>query len=109
MLTPAFCVREGEGVRVEFYFPEAPVEQAKKAMLQVIRSASAEVQEIVFPVIAQDYADAEIALASLEVQQALNRRGITASLRRESQKEIVVTSIDQVISGELDRHLRERE
>lgn len=99
-----------KGVRVEFYFPEAPVEQAKKAMLQVIRSASAEIQEIVFPVISQDYADAEIALASPEVQQALNRRGITASLRRsESQKEIVVASIDQVISGELDRYLRERE
>ncbi|OYD99813.1 hypothetical protein [Nostoc sp. 'Peltigera membranacea cyanobiont' 232] len=98
-----------KGVAVEFYFPEAPVEQAKKSMLQVIRSASAEIQEIVFPVIAKDYADAEIALASPEVQQALNRRGITASLWRESQKEIVVASIDQVVSGELDRYLRERE
>lgn len=98
-----------KGVRVEFYFPESPVEQAKKAMLQVIRSASAEIQEIVFPVIAQDYADAQLALASLEVQAALSRRGITASLQRESQKEIVVVSIDQVISGELDSYLRERE
>ncbi|WP_445630417.1 hypothetical protein [Nostoc sp. DSM 114167] len=98
-----------KGIRVEFYFPEPPVEQAKKAMLQVIRSASAEIQEIVFPVIPQDYADAEIALASAEVQQALNRRGITASLRRQgSQPEIIVASIDQVISGELDRYMRER-
>ncbi|MHC5822093.1 MAG: hypothetical protein ACYT04_41085 [Nostoc sp.] len=98
-----------KGVRVEFYFPEAPVEQAKKAMLQVIRSASDEIEKIVFPVIGQDYADAEIALASSEVQQALNRRGITASLRREPQKQIVIASIDQVVSGELDRYLRERE
>jgi Asp-tRNA(Asn)/Glu-tRNA(Gln) amidotransferase A subunit family amidase len=98
-----------KGVRVEFFVPEAPVEQAKKSMLQVIRNASAEIREIVFPVIAQDYADAEIALASSEVQQALNRRGITASLLRESQEQIVITSIDQVISGELDRYLRERE
>ncbi|MBW4425955.1 MAG: hypothetical protein KME50_16260 [Nostoc desertorum CM1-VF14] len=98
-----------KSVRIEFYFAEAPVEQAKKAMLQVIRSASAEIQEIVFPVIAQDYADAEIALASSEVQQALNRHGMTASLRRESQEQIVIASIDQVVSGELDRYLRERE
>ncbi|MEH2274653.1 MAG: hypothetical protein V7K40_07530 [Nostoc sp.] len=99
-----------KGVSVEFYFPEAPVEQAKKAMLQVIRSASGEIQEIVFPVIPQDYADAEIALASPEVQRALNRRGITASLRRqESQPQIVIASIDQVISGELDRYMRSGE
>lgn len=97
-----------KGVRVEFYLPEAPVKQAKKAMLQVIRSASAEIQEIVFPVIAQDYADAQLALASSEVQLALNRRGITASLRRESQKEIVIATIDQAMSGDLDRYLRER-
>lgn len=98
-----------KGVRVEFYFPEAPVEQAKKAMLQVIRSAEAEIEEIVFPVLAQDYVDAQLALASSEVQQALNRRGITASLRRESQKQIIIASIDQVVSGELDKYLRERE
>lgn len=98
-----------KGIRVEFYFPEAPVEQAKKAMLQVIKGASVEIQEIVFPVLVQDYADAEIALASSEVQQALNRRGITASLRRESQEQIVVASTEQVISGELDKYLRERE
>ena len=99
-----------KGVRVEFYIPEAPVEQAKKSMLLLIRSASAEIQEIVFPVIAQDVADAEIALASAVVQQALNQRNITASLRRVSQKpEIVITSIDQVISGEFDRYMRKWE
>lgn len=99
-----------KGVRVEFYFPDPPVEQAKKAMLQFIRSASTEIQEIVFPVITQDYADAEIALSSAEVQQALNRRNITASLRRVSQKpEIVITSIDQVISGEFNRYMRKWE
>ncbi|OYE02964.1 hypothetical protein [Nostoc sp. 'Peltigera membranacea cyanobiont' 232] len=98
-----------KGVRVEFYFPEAPVEQAKKSMLQVIRSASAEIQEIIFPYLAEDYADAEIALASPEVQRALNRRGITASLRLESQPQIVIATIDQAISSEFNRYFRERE
>ncbi|MDZ8239708.1 MAG: hypothetical protein RMZ69_21590 [Nostoc sp. ChiQUE01a] len=99
-----------KGVSVEFNIPESPVEQAKNHMLQVIRSASAEIQQIVFPVLPQDYADAEIALASAEVQQALNRRNLTASLTRVPQKsEIVIATYDQVMSGELNRYLREIE
>ncbi|MBD2438274.1 hypothetical protein [Nostoc sp. FACHB-110] len=97
-----------KGVRVEFYIPD-PVEQCKKQMMDIIRTASAEVQEIVFPYLAEDYADAEIALASPEIQQALRNRRITASLRLESQPQIVIASIDQVISSEFNRYFRERE
>lgn len=96
-----------KGVSVEFNIPQPPVEQAKNMMLQVIRNASDEIQEIVFPVAVQDYADAEIALNSAEIQQALNRRNITASLKKVSQKpEIIITSIDQIISGDFDRYMR---
>ncbi|BAY08604.1 hypothetical protein [Calothrix sp. NIES-2098] len=96
-----------KNVTVEFYIPQAAVDQAKKHMLQVIRTASNEVEEIVFPYLPQDYADAEIALASTEVQRALRSRGITASLQRVAQTgEIIVASIDQVTYGELDSYLR---
>ncbi|MEH1885864.1 hypothetical protein [Nostoc sp.] len=44
-----------KGVRVEFYFPDPPVEQAKKHMLAVIESADSEVQEILFPYLQEDY------------------------------------------------------
>ncbi len=96
-----------KGVSVEFDIPLPPVEQAKNHMLQAITNAPDEIQEIVFPVLSQDYADAEIALASVEVQQALHRRNITASLTRTTNKpEIVIATYDQAISGELNRYLR---
>lgn len=96
-----------KGVSVEFNIPQPAVEQAKNHILQVIRNASNEIQQIVFPVLPQDYADAEIALASSEVQQALSQRNITASLTRVSQKkEIVIATYDQAMSGELNRYLR---
>ena len=95
-------------ISVEFYIPQPAVEQAKNQMLQVIINAGHEVQQIVFPYLPQDYSDAEIALADNEVQQALNQRNITASLRRVSRKaEIVITTYDQAMSGELDRYLRQ--
>ncbi|MEA5601057.1 hypothetical protein [Nostoc sp. UHCC 0252] len=98
-----------KGVSVEFYFPEPPVEQAKKHMLTVIESADSEVREILFPYLQEDYADAEIAIASPEVQAALVTRGMTASLQRvgPQKPEIVIASYDQVINGELDRFLEE--
>jgi hypothetical protein len=99
-----------KGVRVEFYFPEAPVEQAKKSMLKFINEAPAGIREIVFPYRSSDCADAQVALESAEVQAALTHRGITASIQRIDDKpSIVIASIDQVTSGELDRYLRERE
>ena len=94
-------------ISVEFYIPQPIVEQVKNQMLHFIINAADEVQQIVFPILPEDYADAVIALADKEVQQALNQRNITASLRRVSrQKEIVVATYDQVMSGELDRYLR---
>jgi hypothetical protein len=99
-----------KGVRVEFYFPEAPVEQAKKLMLKFINEAPAGIREIVLPYRSRDCADAQAALELPEVQAALIRRGITAQIQRIDDKpSIIVASIDQVINGELDRYLRERE
>ncbi|MEH1781733.1 MAG: hypothetical protein V7L26_22005 [Nostoc sp.] len=99
-----------KGVRVEFYFPEAPVEQAKKLMLKFINEAPAGIREIVLLYRSRDYADAQAALESPEVQAALTRRDITASIQRiDDEPSIVIASIDQVISGELDRYMRERE
>jgi len=97
-------------VTVEFYIPQAVIEQAKNQMLAVIRSASDEIEQIVFPYLPQDYADAEKALFSVEVQRALRSRRMKASLQLVTQKgEIIIASIDQVISGELNRYLREPE
>lgn len=98
-----------KGVSVEFNIPESPVEQAKNHMLQVITSATDEIQQIVFPVLPQDYADAEIALSSAEVQAALQQRGLTALLQRvgEPKQTIVIATYDQVTNGELDRYLNE--
>lgn len=98
-----------KGVRVEFCFPDPPVEQAKSHMLRVIASAGVEIRTILFPYVQQDYADAEVALASPEVQAALLSRGIIASLQRvgPQKPEIVIASYDQVINGELDRFLGE--
>ena len=97
-------------VSVEFYIPEPPIEQAKKMMVRFVNEAPAEIREIVFPYRSADCADAQAALESPEVQAALTRRDITASIQRIDDKpSIVVASIDQVTSGELDRYLRERE
>ncbi|MDZ8135146.1 MAG: hypothetical protein RM049_07555 [Nostoc sp. DedQUE04] len=99
-----------KNVSVEFYIAEPPIEQAKKWMLKFISEAPADVREIVFPYRARDCADAQAALELAEVQAALTRRGITASIQRiDDQPSIVIASIDQVISGELDRYMRERE
>ncbi|MHC5932228.1 hypothetical protein, partial [Nostoc sp.] len=98
-----------KNVSVEFYIPEPPIEQGKKWMLKFINEAP-EIREIVFPYRSRDCADAQAALESPEVQAALTRRGITASIQRIDDKpSIVIASIDQVISGELDRYMRERE
>jgi hypothetical protein len=97
-------------VSVEFYIPEPPIEQGKRSMLKFIDEAPADIREIVFPYRSRDCADAQAALESPEVQAALTRRGITASIQRIDDKpSIVIASIDQVVSGELDRYLRERE
>ncbi|MEH2370548.1 hypothetical protein [Nostoc sp.] len=97
-------------VSVEFYIPEPPIEQGKKWMLKFINEAPADIREIVFPYRSRDCADAQAALESPEVQAALTRRGITASIQRIDEKpSIVIASIDQMVSGELDRYLRERE
>ncbi|MHC5914876.1 MAG: hypothetical protein ACYTXE_28670 [Nostoc sp.] len=99
-----------KNVSVEFYIPEPPIEQGKKWMLKFINEAPADIREIVFPYRSRDCADAQAALESPEVQAALTRREITASVRRiDDEPSIIVASIDQVISGELDRYLRERE
>ncbi|MEH1807801.1 hypothetical protein [Nostoc sp.] len=99
-----------KNVSVEFYIPEPPIEQGKKWMLKFINEAPADIREIVFPYRSRDCADAQAALESPEVQAALTRRGITASIQRIDDKpSIVIASIDQVVSGELDRYLRERE
>ncbi|MBD2167107.1 hypothetical protein H6G04_22210 [Calothrix membranacea FACHB-236] len=96
-----------KSVTVEFYIPQPAVEQAKNQMLAVIRTAESDIQQIIFPYLDEDYADAEIALASPEVQTALNRRNITASLRRVShQGEIIIATYEQVRNGELDNYLR---
>ena len=98
-----------KSVSVEFYIPSSPVEQAKNHMLQIITNAGDEVRQIIFPFLARDYADAEIAFASPQVQSALNQRGITASLQQVSQpQEIIIATYDQVTNGDLDRFLRKR-
>jgi hypothetical protein len=99
-----------KNVSVEFYIPEPPIEQGKKWMLKFINEAPAGIREIVFPYRSRDCADAQAALESPEVQAALTHRGITASIQRIDDKpSIVIASLDQVISGELDRYMRERE
>ncbi|MEH1765778.1 MAG: hypothetical protein V7L27_07950 [Nostoc sp.] len=99
-----------KNLSVEFYIPESPIEQAKKLMLKFINEAPADIREIVLPYRSRDCADAQAALELPEVQAALIRRGITASIQRiDDQPSIIVASIDQVTSGELDRYLRERE
>ncbi|MEH2258863.1 hypothetical protein [Nostoc sp.] len=87
-------------ISVEFYIPQPVVEQAKNHMLQVIINAGREVQQIVFPCLPQDYPDAVIALADKEVQQTLNQRNITTSIRRVSrQQQIVIATYDPILLG----------
>ncbi|MDZ8238530.1 MAG: hypothetical protein RMZ69_15340 [Nostoc sp. ChiQUE01a] len=95
-------------IRVEFYFPKPPVEQGKRHMLIIISTAGPEVQHIVFPYSARDYADAQNALASSEVQAALQQRNITASIEKighDNDPKIVIATYDQVMNGELDTFL----
>ncbi|BCL34239.1 hypothetical protein [Nostoc sp. MS1] len=92
---------------VEFYIPEAPIEQAKKWMLQFINDAPSDVSEIVFPCPARDYIDAQSALASPEVQAALQARNITARVQAvgDDKPSIVIATYEQVTNGELDDFL----
>ncbi len=97
-----------KAVSVEFYIPEPVVEQIKKHMLTVIENASQQVEQIWFPCQPEDYTDAQIALASVEVQAALQQRGLTALLQRVGdQKQIVIATYDQIISSEFNRYFRE--
>ena len=97
-------------ISVEFYIPQPIVEQVKNQMLQFIINATDEVKQIVFPVLSEDYADAVIALADNEVQQALNQRNLTALVQRvgsqNPEPKIVIATYDQVTNGDLDRYLR---
>lgn len=82
---------------------KSPIQQAKENLLKILRAASPDVQEIIYPCLPQDLADYRSALELVEVQQEFNRRGVKATLQLSPQ--IVVATLDDVASGKLDRFL----
>lgn len=91
---------------------DSPIQQAKNYLLHMLRQASPEVKEIIFPCLPQDISDYRQALELVEVQQEFNRREVKATLRTVSRKgkilpDIVIATVDDVAKGKLDEHLRD--
>jgi hypothetical protein len=90
---------------------DSPIQQAKKHLLTILRNASPEVKEIVFPCLPEDIGDFRRALELVEVQSAFKRRGVKATLRAASPSgkilpDIVIATIDDAANGRLDQYLR---
>jgi hypothetical protein len=95
---------------LEFHIPDV-IEQAKQHMLKIIGGAPKNKVHIVFPFLHQDAADAKLALTSYEVQQALQRREITAEIRAVDSRgkpipDILIATVEDVALGKLDDYLR---
>lgn len=87
-----------------------PIQQAKENILKVLRTPSLDVTEIIYPCLEQDLADYRSALELIEVQAEFNRRGVKATTRAISKSgkilpDIVVATLDDVVSGKLDKLL----
>lgn len=98
---------------IEIYIPDV-VGQAKEHMLKYINGAIREVRQVIFPVLHQDYVIYHQALQSQEVQKALLRRGITASLRTVSKDgepcpDIIIATLEDAQNGNLKRYLEKFE
>lgn len=86
---------------------KSPIQQAKDYILKMLRSASPDVKEIIYPCLPQDLADYRSALELIEVQQEFNRRGVKATLRSASKSgellpDIVIATFDDAASGKVD-------
>ncbi|NEU76960.1 hypothetical protein PI95_031805 [Hassallia byssoidea VB512170] len=89
-----------------------PIQQAKKHLLQHLRTASPEVKEIVYPCLPQDIGDYRRALELVEVQAEFNRRGVKAILKTASRSgkispDIIIATAKDVASGKLDERFRD--
>ncbi|MBD2775186.1 hypothetical protein [Iningainema tapete] len=98
---------------IEFYIPDV-VGQAKEHMLKYINGARSEVRQVIFPCLHQDYVIYHQALQSDEIQRALQRRGITASLRTVSRDgepcpDIIIATLEDAHNGKLKRFLEKFE
>ena len=86
---------------------KTPIQQAKDHILKHLRSASADIKEIVYPCLREDLADYQRALELVEVQAEFNRRGVKGTARAVSKTgkpipDIVIATIDDAASGKVD-------